>query len=205
MISTESIALVMAVPPVKVIVGGETFRVVYSLVLAVVIVGAIPVKVVAVTAEVVFLVSKLIKLLVPSQILKAPALFTGILKYDGLTAVKFRAPADIIAKVPKVEVETVRFPEVLVHEVTPPEAIVTVPELLPIAVDEVPVVLKFKVPVNVAPPVTDNPSLAVSGDRMPADRLQYCGGLVLISAPFQKSTPPTEYIRLVVVNGAAVS
>ena len=93
-------------------------------------------------------VSKSIK---PEAIFKA-VVEEGSVQVEAAPAERFKAPAEVIAKVPEVAVEMVKFPEVLVQLEVPPDANTNAPEELPILVVEEPVVLIEAVPVTVNPP-----------------------------------------------------
>ena len=67
--------------------------------------------------------------------------------------VRFKAPAEVTAKVPEVAVEMVKFPEVLVQEEVPPEARVMAPVELPMPTVLPPVAAKVTLPETFNPPV----------------------------------------------------
>ena len=104
----ESMAVVTAVEPDKVIVGAVAVKVVYSAVEAEAIVGANPVIVVPEIEVEATLVSIAYIAVVPLVICKALAVAAGMEKVEALAAVILAAPAEVKAKVPEVIVDTVK-------------------------------------------------------------------------------------------------
>jgi len=77
----------------------------------------------------------------------------GRVHVEAAPAERFKAPAEVKAKVPVAAVEIVRLPEVFVQAEVPPEAKVIAPVELPIPTVLPPVAAKVVFPETVNPPV----------------------------------------------------
>jgi len=72
---------------------------------------------------------------------------------EAAAPVRFKAPAEVTARVPEVAVAMVKFPEVLVQEEVPPEARVMAPVELPMPTVFPPVAARVTFPETFNPPV----------------------------------------------------